>query len=128
MIADTSFVIDLMKKLPEAEAKLVELEKRSEQVLITSISVFELAEGYSRGKPDDNSKISRFLDYESVIVFEPHGALAAGEIKSRLKKEGKSIGIGDCMIAGIAISGNDRLLTRNVKDFSRIKELQLETY
>ena len=34
----------------------------------------------------------------------------------------------DCMIAGIALIRKEKVLTRNVKDFSKIKDLEIETY
>ncbi|OLS22119.1 MAG: hypothetical protein HeimC3_32610 [Candidatus Heimdallarchaeota archaeon LC_3] len=48
MIADTSFLIDLMKKKEEAVTKLEEIEKNKESQCTTTSSIFELATGIAK--------------------------------------------------------------------------------
>lgn len=55
-------------------------------------------------------------------------ALEAGIIDGTLIKEGKMIDPLDSMIAGIAMHKHKKIITRNIKDFSRIKGLKLERY
>ena len=60
----------------------------------------------------------------STLTF----AQKSGTIDGELIKAGKSIGVQDILIAGVAIKRKDTLLTRNIKDFEKIKNLKIESY
>ena len=68
------------------------------------------------------------LNGQLIINLDRHSAEKAGEIDGTLTKAGYEIGPIDCMIAGIAIIKNDKLITRNVKDFMKVKDLKVESY
>lgn len=51
-----------------------------------------------------------------------------GDIRSRLEKQGKSIGNNDLWIAAHALAQNLILVTNNTKEFSRIPHLKLENW
>lgn len=63
-----------------------------------------------------------------VLHMDYDTAERAGEIDGILAREGKMIGVVDCMIAGIALVKKEKVMTRNVKDFQRIRGLEIETY
>ena len=63
-----------------------------------------------------------------IIPFDKQAAERGGEIDGSLIKAGNKIGIIDSMIAGIALIRKEKILTRNVKDFSRVKGLEIDTY
>jgi len=52
----------------------------------------------------------------------------AGFMHGQLIKQGKMIGAIDCMIAAIALEHRKPVLTRNIKDFSKIEGLKVLTY
>ena len=58
----------------------------------------------------------------------PESAFLAAEISVDLRKKGDIIDFQDIAIASIAISNGEKLVTRNVRDFSRIKQLKLEKW
>lgn len=130
MILDTSFIIDFMANDPKAVDKLRELVKRREPQLITTLSIFELFSGLVRSKRpmEEKYKVMKILEEQTVLSFDSDAAERSGEIDGILKKAGKDIGPIDSMIAGIALSKNQKVLTRNVKDFQRIKGLNIESY
>ena len=130
MILDTSFVIDLLHTDIKAVQKLHELLKQGSVPKITAVTVFELFTGVVRSNrpAEERNKILQVLEGQLVIPLEREAAEKAGEIDGSLAKEGKKIDIADCLIAGIALSRNEKVLTRNVKDFSRIQRLAVETY
>ena len=127
MIVDTTFLIDLIRNSPNAIKKAAELDLTGEQVFTTTISVFELWQGTidfeDKGKID---RIHLLLDSLGLCVFDLESAKIAGRVHSQLR--GQPIDPEDSMIAGICIKSDQTLLTRNIKHFSRIKELKLETY
>ena len=129
MIVDTTFLIDLLKNLPNAVKKASEIDIKKEGVSATTISVFELWQGVidlqNKNKLD---KIHTLLDSIGLNVFDLESAKIAGRIHAQLRAEGLTIDPEDSMIAGICIHNGQSLLTKNTKHFERIPELKLETY
>jgi tRNA(fMet)-specific endonuclease VapC len=130
MIADTSYLIDLIRRNPDALAKANELESRNETIAIAAVSLFELHSGLSRSKYPEREKAAMLaaLKGQHIIPLEEEQATFAGELHGRLHKQGTPLGIIDCLIAGIAKAGHDTVLTRNVKDFKKVSGLLVETY
>ena len=128
MIADTSFVIDLIRNNPAAVRKINELS--GEEQKITSPTVFELYTGVSRSKwPEkEKKKVLEYLSRQTIIEMDAKSAEFAGTIDGDLIRKGERISQVDCMIAGIALCKKETVLTKNVKDFSKIKTLSLESY
>jgi tRNA(fMet)-specific endonuclease VapC len=77
---------------------------------------------------DESELLSGLAERCPVISLEPEAAREGAIINYRLRQQGSQIGSRDCLIAGIVVAGNDILITRNVKHFSRIKGIKLETY
>lgn len=130
MIFDTSFLIDIMQNDRDALLKLSELIKKNEPQGITVISVFELYTGILRSnKPDEEKeKVERVLKGQELFGLDEESAKKAGIIDGKLFKRGQIICIPDGMIAGIALTKNQKVLTRNIKDFAKIDGLEIETY
>lgn len=130
MILDTSFLIDLMDGLPEAEEKLKLLGKKREVQFVTAPSLFELWSGIEQSKKPEEEKLKvlAVLSTQTVLSLDKNCAEGAGKIDGQLAKQGKPIEPEDSMIAGIAINCKEPVLTRNVAHFSRIKGLKVETY
>ncbi len=130
MIFDTSFLIDLMEREEKAVDKLKELEKQGEPLFTTAPTIFELHSGIARSKRTDEEKqkIMKVLLDKVILHFNTESAEKAGFIDGSLIKEGKRIGTVDSMICGIALVKNEKILTRNVKDFSKVKGIKIEPY
>ena len=130
MIFDTTFVVDLMDNDTDAIDKLNVLIKRNEPMLITTITVFELFKGIKLStKPKkEKEKITNILNKLIIVNLDQKSAELSGLIDGALIKEGKKISVEDCMIAGIALNKKDKILTRNKKDFGKIKGLEIESY
>jgi tRNA(fMet)-specific endonuclease VapC len=78
--------------------------------------------------PEESAVIAHLTTKTNIIPLEPENAQEAGFIQRSLRKRGMPISVADCLLAGIVVSGNANLLTRNVRDFSRVEGLILETY
>ena len=129
MILDTTAIIDILRGQKDVIGKIKNLEERNETFYITTISVFEIWQGASDIKDSRKSEKIRFLmETINSLSFDIPSAKEAGLIHSLLRKEGKIIEPEDSMIAGIAKVHNEILLTRNIKHFSRISELKIESY
>lgn len=130
MILDTSFLIDLMSQQPDAVKKFWELQEQKKSLFIVAPTIFELWSGIAQSsKPEtEKKKVMQTVESQIILPFEKESAKEAGKIDGTLCKEGQTIDPEDCMIAGIAKYYDEVILTRNVKHFSRIKGVNIETY
>ena len=130
MIADTSFLIDIMKSDKEAIKKAEEIEKKGNTIAVTSISIFELFVGVTLIIKQDRerNKINTILKGLPIISFDEDSAIEAGKILAQRRKDGSSIEPEDSMIAGICSKRNEILITRNIKHFNDIEGLRIESY
>lgn len=129
MILDTCFLIDFMNGEKNTNEKLQELSKE-EVFLITSLSVFEIYTGLARCEKYEHEKKKALdlLDGQLVIPLDEKAAEIAGKIDGELFKNGEKIEIIDSMISGICLLRKEKLLTKNIKHFSKIKDLKIESY
>src|SRR3989338_1696284 len=111
MIADTSFVIDLMKNDSKAVAKMQSLLGSGQALLTTSLTIFELSTGVARSSnPNlEQAKINRSLRGLEAHPLTPQAAMKGREIHGRLIKGGNRISSMDALIAAIAIVKQDIL-------------------
>ena len=130
MILDTSFIIDLMNRDEGAVKKLEELTRRGETQLITVVSIFELYSGVVQSKKpvEEREKVIKRLEGQTILHLERISAEKAGEIDGALIKSGEMIEPTDSMIAGIALTKGEKVLTRNIKDFKKVRGLVVEEY
>lgn len=130
MIADTSFLIDIMKSNNSALKKAEEIERTGNTIVVTSISIFELfvGVGLSIKQDHERNKITRILNGLSIISFDEDSAREAGRIFAQKRREGLAIDPEDSMIAGICARKNEILITRNVKHFRDIENVRIESY
>ena len=130
MILDTCFILDVMRGDKSAIEKLNELDSANQPQLVTSLTIFELFTGISRSiRPEaELVKIDGVLTDQLRIPFDDVAAMRAGDIHGILLNSGTPIGVIDSMIAGIALSRSEKILTRNVSDFNKVNSLEIETY
>lgn len=130
MIADTTFLIDLMLNEPDAVNKAKEVEQKGSTIMICSPSVFELYVGVSLSKKPEaeKTKIIDLLGSLPQLPLDFESASEAGMIYGERFKSGNIMDPEDAMIAGIAKVKKERLITRNIKHFSNIKGINVEVY
>lgn len=130
MILDTDFLINLMEEDRGAKIKLVEFLKSGEPLSVCAITIMELFHGFSRvNKPqEEESKIHEVLHGLIVHPIDFDLARNAGKLEGSLVKKNAVIGMADALIATVALSAGEPVVTRNVKDFSKIAGLEIVTY
>ena len=102
-----------------------------DQFFVSSISTFELWYGvFKSSRTEFNAdRLEAFLSGSvSVLEFEDEDARSAGSIRAGLEKRGRLIGVYDMLIAGQAIRHRLMLITANVSEFSRVKDLQWQDW
>jgi predicted nucleic acid-binding protein len=130
LIADTSFLIDLMMKESGAVAKAREIEGKGSTISVASPSVFELYVGValSRKPEDEKARIMDLIGSLPQLPLDFESARAAGAIYGGRIREGVKIDPEDAMIAGIAKVRNEYVITRNARHFSGIGGVKVEIY
>ena len=115
MIVDTSFLIELFNR------------KELDRIVGEKLPLFVLIE-FLRGFDTDKAKeIKNILEKLFVIVqIDNKVILKYIELYRKLKSDGKIIGDVDLLIASMAISNNEPLLTKDTKHFQRLKSFGLK--
>ncbi len=124
MILDTSFLIDYLKgKLPK------DAFDRMENVYIAAISCMELYFGALKfGNKEEQEKVLSISGSFAILDFDINSSLEASKIRYDLEKKGSMIDLPDIMIAAIAKTNNQAIVTRNSKHFNRIEGLKVIDY
>ena len=106
-------------------------QEQPSNICISTFTVFEIEYGLQL-KPSLIPKINPQLQavYRSIAIeqFDLQDAVNAATLRAELKKVGTPIGAYDLLIAAMAISRGLTLVTSNLKEFSRVKDLQLENW
>ena len=74
------------------------------------------------------SERDRLLSIIEVLPWQPESSENYGEIKADLERRGKPIDDFDIAIAAIAISHKCGVITANLKNFKRIKNLEIKSW
>jgi tRNA(fMet)-specific endonuclease VapC len=122
VIADTDVVIDFFSGAEPVSATVSELI-RHDNLALTSITLFELYAGIVGKKRF--KQIGDLISVIPVFPLDKKEAETAATIYNQLKQTGNLIGNQDILIAGICITHDLPLITRNRNHFSRIKQLKL---
>lgn len=121
---DTDFIVAYLRKDITARQKLEELESRQEPLHTTIINAFELYKGAFRARDagKELGRVDSLLDALFILGLDRGSARAAGSMHDKSNPIGES----DLLIASIALSNKQVLITRNKKHFQRIPGLQVE--
>ncbi len=124
---DTDILIDFLKQRDYAIKIIKELQRREENLSTTSINTFELYKGVVKSNNQEALiPLNNLLTNLKILNFNFINSKKAAEIFENLKTKGELLDLADIMIASIAISNNESLLTNNISHFKRIPELKLE--
>lgn len=95
---------------------------------VSSIVMHELYFGaWNSVRVEENVARLNALRFE-VLDLSVRDAIAAARIRADLKRRGVPIGPYDLLIAGQAAARSLTLITRNVREFSRVNGLQFEDW
>ena len=126
---DTNICIYAIKYKPEKVfQKLQEVEP--EDVCISSVTYAELVRGVEKSAAVEKNRLalSMLLANIEILDFNVDAADCYGKIRADLEKKGTPIGPLDMIIAGHAQSLGYTVVTKNVKEFSRVSNLKIENW
>ncbi len=122
ILADTDVLIDFLAGVQPVKDQIADYIK-AEQLQTTAITCFELLSGADQSKRGD--AVRRMLDALNVLPLDREAARHAAEVRRKLDRRGEAIGMGDSLIAGIALAHSLPLFTRNKAHFQRVESLEL---
>jgi len=126
---DTNMCIYIMKKKPENV--LAQLKKHKDKGLfISTITLAELEYGIENSLYKEQNKIAliEFLTIINIKYFDETAAQEYGVVRKELKSRNNVIGPLDILIGSHAKSLNMTLVTNNIKEFEKIKDLKIENW
>jgi tRNA(fMet)-specific endonuclease VapC len=126
-LLDTNICIALLNENSKAVAKF---NRFFSQCYLSTIVISELYKGIYCSKQIENNleTLTQFTEFLPVEPFDLDAAIEFGKIQSELRQIGKPTGELDALIAAVARSRNDVLVTNNIKDFINISNLKLDNW
>ena len=130
MIADTTFLIDLLRGKKAAIHLLKKLEMPLKTTIINQYEVFV---GLTRLVGIDTEKkikdTKQFFERFVILPLTEDAMLESAKICGRLIQKGETIGDNDCLIAGIGIKNSENtIITRDIAHYKRIPGIKIVSY
>ena len=119
VLVDTDVIIDALRGVKKAINTLAKLREENE-LLISGITEMELMAGRDASDKRKRELILSFLSKFKKVNPTNETLQLAGEFRRKY-----DISPPDCIIAATAVLEGAKLLTRNLRDFKRIKEVEL---
>ncbi len=120
---DSDFVIDFFRGKENAVARMERV--KDFPLAIAAVTAYEVLYGFFR--KGDNKKAEAAMEFfSSINILDTNleSALKASQIAGELAGKGQMINEFDSLIAGAMLAkGCKSILTSNVKDFGKIKNL-----
>jgi tRNA(fMet)-specific endonuclease VapC len=123
---DTDIISYYFNANVKIKEKLLAIIDNDENISTTVINVYEILKGFRwRNNKRKENQFKEFL--EDVIVFSIDDDVIniASDLYSNLRKNGKTIGDADILIAAIVIKNKGTLVSNNKKHFEDIQQLKL---
>ena len=98
-------------------------------IAISTVSRFEILSGLRKGRSRKQEGRARaFLDVVETLPFDDAAADRAAALRIFLEKKGTPIGAYDLLLAGHALALERPLLTGNLREFTRVPDLEILTW
>ena len=125
---DTDTCIRVIRDRPPQYAK--QFQDDVEAICISTVVLYELLHGAEKSdRPAyQRDKVEHFTSRLAVLDFDESAASHAADIRFDLGRRGQLIGPNDLLIAGHARSLGLKLITGNLKEFSRVDGLRCEDW
>jgi tRNA(fMet)-specific endonuclease VapC len=124
---DTNIASELIRH-PTGQAAQ-RAKSASESVCVSIIVAAALRYGCAKkASPQLRRKVEQFLAELPVLPFAAPADATYGDIRAELEASGEPIGSNDLLIAAHARTIGATVVTANVREFQRVKGLQVENW
>lgn len=116
---------------PSVRRRFEEAARHDHTLAVSAIVTFELWYGAEKSARRDfnRERLETFLAANFLsLAFEDEDARVAGAVRAALQAAGTPIGAYDLLIAGQALRRDLTLVTANVAEFARVKDLRWEDW
>mgnify|MGYP001570758010 FL=1 len=123
---DTDICIDVLRGA-RSLGDLARADVPTQAMWISAITLAELGYGVARSRwPErERAELTALLGSVGVREFGSRAAEVAGAVRARLAAMGAGIGALDSLIGAHALAEGAVLMTRNIREFSRIPGLAI---
>jgi tRNA(fMet)-specific endonuclease VapC len=127
-LLDTNICIHAIKREAAVLSRLA--DRSPDDFGISAVTLAELWFGAAKSRRPQRTRASveAFLKPFETLPFGRDAAQEYAEIRLQLEEAGRPIGERDLMIAAIARSLRLTVVTRNVREFSRVRGLRVESW
>lgn len=127
-LLDTDTCIYALKQREDVLRRL--LAHSREDVAVSVITEAELRAGAAKSASANKTThlLENFLRPLTILEFASADALAYGQVRSKLEREGTPIGPLDTLLAAQALARKLTLVTNNQREFLRVAGLRLENW
>ena len=125
---DTNTVIHFFRGAGHVAERLLAVPPS--RIALPAVVLYEIEVGMARS-PAGERRREQLAELTAVTTLLPFGedeARAASRVRVALELAGQPIGPLDVLIAGTALAHSATLVTRNVREFSRVEGLQVESW
>jgi tRNA(fMet)-specific endonuclease VapC len=125
-VIDTSVMVSLLKGTPDSIKNIKALQEKNHRIAITAITAYELLKGaFLSFKQQENlSDVKKAISTIEVLDLSSEACFEAAQIYGELKKSGQLICEFDVLIAAIAKTNGEEILTYD-RHFEVIPGLKL---
>jgi tRNA(fMet)-specific endonuclease VapC len=131
-LLDTNAVIALLRNRPAGvRNRLRQAVAEGGSIGVPSVVLYELWYGVARSerRNENADRLRVFLSGKlDIVPFEEEDAVAAGELRAALEIAGTPIGPYDLLIAAQALRNRITLVTANVSEFARVRDLSWQDW
>jgi len=128
---DTNILVYVLNARPRHEAVIARFDgENPEDLVVSSITLAELRYGIEKSQRRENNRraLDRVLRALNVVAFDAKAAQAYGAVRATLEATGQPVGPLDTLIAAHALALEVTLVTSNLREFSRIRGLRVESW
>lgn len=128
LLLDTNICIYIINRKPPPVLERFR-KYHAGDIGISAITAAELAFGVAKsGSARNREALEKFLAPIEIMPFDEDAFWRYGEVRATLEKSGTPIGSLDTLIAAHALSLGVTLVTHNIAEFARVKDLRCETW
>jgi len=127
-LLDTNILIYFFKNAGAVRAHMTQC--KDVDIKLCTPVLWELMTGALKAQ-DPSSQLARLAMVKTrfdVLPFDLAAAEHAATVRAQLESQGTPIGPVDTLIAGIALSRNLTLVTRNTREFGRVNGLSVANW
>ena len=124
LLLDSTLVIDHLRGVPEAVDRVRRILEDGDDPIVSEVVVCEVRAGLlAEAEPH----LATFLEPIEFVQPGAETAMTAGRWRADLRRTGRTLALGDSLIAATAHAHDARVITRNVRDFA-LAPIVVESY